>query len=755
MQSHPTSTVSCNFTTRTSLLFQLAAPLFVILATIGFQLKNLNQLHDQQLTSTRLMAQDLGATLSASLAGAFQNIDLTLLATTDHLRNQASLKNFDSKQFSADLRALQQRVPSLLMLGATNEAGDVIFNTVGEDEATFNFSDRPYFQTLKNNPHAGMVISNPIMGRYTKKWVIVCARRFNLSHGQFGGIIYGSVELDGLAEKLTGKEIKLNDNDLFVLRDDSSNVILRLANGVQDLQDVGGKVTSPEIVAFDKSGVNAVFYSSSSATDHVERIYYMQRIREQPMSLLIGLSVNDALAGWRAEARRRWINTSIFMMVMAICFFLLYREQRRKLKVIRELEDASKKLTQSIKFNEAMLLNSPLPIGVYSSDGPCLAVNQALSKLVGTDREVLLKQNFREIASWKESGLLLACEDAIARNTHSRCDIHLISGFGKAINAECHILSLWQNQENLLLVQFVDLSEIKLVNSKLENILKSMQEGVHVIDEKGDIVLQNEAATTMLGWHGESIVGQPAHITIHHHHADQSFYPAEACPIYATLRDGVVRIVEDDVFWRRDGTFFPVEYTATPILDSHGEGNGVAVVFRDITDRKRMEAELRRQATHDVLTGLPNRRLLMDRLGQAISFNRRHNSHSALLFLDLNKFKDLNDAYGHEAGDRLLIEVARRLSSVVRETDSVARLGGDEFVVLLLGLDTEYDLAKKYVDIVAEKISRKLREKYIIGDLNHQCSASIGIKIFYQNDIPEQILKEADAAMYKMKRIRD
>jgi len=153
-----------------------------------------------------------------------------------------------------------------------------------------------------------------------------------------------------------------------------------------------------------------------------------------------------------------------------------------------------------------------------------------------------------------------------------------------------------------------------------------------------------------------------------------------------------------------------------------------------------------------VLTGLPNRRLLMDRLGQAININRRQNTHGALLFLDLNKFKGLNDSYGHEAGDFLLIEVARRLTQIVRESDTVARLGGDEFVVLLLGLDSNFELAKHYVDFVVEKLTRKLNEDYVIGDIVHRCSASIGVKIFYNEDFPDRILREADSAMYQMKK---
>jgi len=740
---------------RRNLLLQIALPILLIICAIAFQISSLDESREQQLAHTRLSAQEVGSTLAASIAGAFQNIDLTLLAATDYLRNQTSLQSLDAAKLNASLNLLQQRVPALLLLQASDAHGDVQFGTNMENSEKLTIADRRYFQQLKDNPNAGMVISEPVLGKITKKWVVICARRFNLAHGQFGGVIFGSVELEGFTERLSGRELKLSDNDAFVLRNDHSDILIRYSHGKQDMRYAGQKISSPNIAAFDKSGSNSATYEANSVLDNMQRIFYLQRIRDQPLGIIIGLSVSDALAGYKSEASKKWVGTAFFILVVLISFFLIHLEQLKKLKVINNLESTSEKLKQLIKFNEIIFLNSPLPIGVYAADGQCIKANDALASLVGNSREVLLTQNIHLIPSWKKSGLLEVCRHVIANRTHSECEVHLTTDNGRQLIVECHLMSIQQNQEHLLLVQFIDLTEIKQLNSKLENILKSMEEGVHVIDDRGVIILENEASISMLGWKDDNIVGRPAHVTMHHHRADRSFYPTQECPIHATLRDGQIRHVEDEVFWRRDGTCFPVEYTATPIMNPNGQGNAVTVVFRDITYRKKLEEELRRQASHDVLTGLPNRRLLMDRLGQALNFNRRQNTHGALLFLDLNRFKELNDSYGHEAGDHMLVEVASRLTSVIRESDSVARLGGDEFVVLLLGLDSEFDLAQKYVEIVAEKISRKLREDYVIGDIVQHGSASIGIRIFYHEDVPEKILRDADTAMYEMKKIRD
>ena len=177
------------------------------------------------------------------------------------------------------------------------------------------------------------------------------------------------------------------------------------------------------------------------------------------------------------------------------------------------------------------------------------------------------------------------------------------------------------------------------------------------------------------------------------------------------------------------------------------------VQFIDLTERKHMENELRHIAFHDSLTHLPNRRLLLDRLGQALITSKRQNSHFAVLFLDLNKFKQLNDTHGHDAGDMMLVEVARRLLASVRESDTVSRLGGDEFLVLMEGLGADGDHAAFHARSIAAKISQALCDEYVLGDVVHQGSVSIGIKLFIGDACePDQIIKDADAAMYEEKK---
>ena len=172
-----------------------------------------------------------------------------------------------------------------------------------------------------------------------------------------------------------------------------------------------------------------------------------------------------------------------------------------------------------------------------------------------------------------------------------------------------------------------------------------------------------------------------------------------------------------------------------------------------LAQRERLEEELRQLAFHDALTLLPNRRLLLDRLDQAIRASKRHGSHLAVIFIDLNKFKLLNDTYGHDVGDKLLIVVAERLQAMVRGSDTVSRLGGDEFVVLSTDLGLDMAEATNNATLIADKIRASLAEPCVIDGVRHACSASVGLQIFSGDEHDaEAVLKQADTAMYEDKK---
>lgn len=208
----------------------------------------------------------------------------------------------------------------------------------------------------------------------------------------------------------------------------------------------------------------------------------------------------------------------------------------------------------------------------------------------------------------------------------------------------------------------------------------------------------------------------------------------------------------------KDGRLIWGEVLSKPDRNAQGEIIGYHGITREITERKRLEEQVHQLAFHDPLTHLANRRLMLDHLEQAMSASKRSQRHGALLFLDLDNFKPLNDTHGHGVGDLLLIEVAERLKACAREADTVARFGGDEFVVLLCELSTQPGEAAEQAVAIAEKVRTRLAEPYVLQSapsvptVRHECTASIGVAVFRGRDESQNaVIDRADAAMYRAK----
>lgn len=208
----------------------------------------------------------------------------------------------------------------------------------------------------------------------------------------------------------------------------------------------------------------------------------------------------------------------------------------------------------------------------------------------------------------------------------------------------------------------------------------------------------------------------------------------------------------------RDGCVITCEWFNAWLPERPGEPRAIISLATDITDRRRLEQQIEQLAFYDPLTELPNRRLLFDRFGQVLAAAKRNGRHGALIFIDLDNFKPLNDQYGHEAGDQLLIEVARRLKDCVRSADTTARFGGDEFVVLLAELDPDSAAAFAQAERIARNLLERLGEPYRLSGksdpgspIAHRCSASLGVALFNSQCTQDEIIRRADDAMYRSK----
>jgi diguanylate cyclase (GGDEF)-like protein/PAS domain S-box-containing protein len=273
------------------------------------------------------------------------------------------------------------------------------------------------------------------------------------------------------------------------------------------------------------------------------------------------------------------------------------------------------------------------------------------------------------------------------------------------------------------------------------------QESMMITDVNGVILRVNKAFAETTGYTEEEAVGSTPRLLKSSYH-DANFYRAMWKTIFLTGK------WQGEIWDRRkNGDIYPKWLTITAIKDSNGIVTHYVGSHIDISERKAAAEKIIHLAYHDHLTGLPNRVLLLDRLQQALASSLHNNLHGALLFIDLDNFKDLNETLGHDMGDNLLILVTQRLVSAMRDIDTVARLGGDEFMLMLPDLSANEIETATMAEAIAEKILADLRLPYRLGENTYRCTASIGVTLFSDSQQAiDELLKQADISMYQAKK---
>ncbi|QPK62764.1 EAL domain-containing protein [Methylomonas sp. LL1] len=295
-------------------------------------------------------------------------------------------------------------------------------------------------------------------------------------------------------------------------------------------------------------------------------------------------------------------------------------------------------------------------------------------------------------------------------------------------------------------------SEIELALAA--SVFENSQEGIMITDADKTILRVNQMFSTLTGYEAEEVIGKtPEQLT---------------CYQQSSLNQKIWDSVAANHYWqgevisqRKGGQSYPEWLTINRVEDKSGEVTHYVATFTDITERKLNEERIYKLAFYDPLTDLPNRRLLIERLQETLLGNQRKRSYGALMFLDLDRFKILNDTQGHNLGDQLLIEAGRRISNAVRDADTVARLGGDEFVILLQELSEDVTTAAIYAQKIGNKILNEMSRTYLLHQVNpqgtscvvaHHSSASMGVALFHGPHVDsEDLLKQADMAMYQAK----
>jgi diguanylate cyclase (GGDEF)-like protein/PAS domain S-box-containing protein len=415
--------------------------------------------------------------------------------------------------------------------------------------------------------------------------------------------------------------------------------------------------------------------------------------------------------------------------------------------IARDITD-HKNVEQQLQLTQYATDHAPYSILWVDEQARIRYVNEAVCKEHGFTKEELLKMSIPDFdpefpaeawpAHWQE---LKQKGNLNFETRHTREDGSIYS-----IEVSANYVKFGDLELNVAYNK--DITERKQTELELQIAATAFdsQESMIITDGKGVILRVNKAFTESTGYKTEELVGQTPRLLKSGRH-DSAFYKE----MWNTL---VSKGLWQGEIWdrRKNGEIYPKWLSITAVKANDGMVTNYVGAHFDITERKLSEEKIRRLAFHDSLTNLPNRQLLLDRLRQTLATVSRSNRKGALLFIDLDNFKSLNDTLGHAMGDMLLKQVAHRLVACVREGDTVSRLGGDEFVVVLQDLSEKEAEAVEQAEGIGGKILAALNQPFELENGKHSHSGSIGIILFSgQHQDPEELLKQADIAMYQSK----
>jgi diguanylate cyclase (GGDEF)-like protein/PAS domain S-box-containing protein len=400
--------------------------------------------------------------------------------------------------------------------------------------------------------------------------------------------------------------------------------------------------------------------------------------------------------------------------------------------------------------NATVVRTSPIAMAIANvADGRFIEINEGLEKLFGFSRENILGRTSTEIGFWPSAeARRIWLEKLNSHGELSGYEVVLCDTNGRHHNVLISSSFIEFSDQNCIISFILDITERKTAEVELRIAATAFesQEGMFITNAEMEILRVNRAFTKITGYEAQEAVGQNPRLLNSGRH-DAAFF--------AEMMGSLERTGGwHGEIWnrRKNGEVYPEWLSITTVCDSLGKVANYVASLTDITARKVAEEEIRNLAFYDPLTRLPNRRLLLDRLQHAMASSARSQRYCALLFIDLDNFKTLNDSLGHDTGDLLLQQVAERLTNCVREADTVARLGGDEFVVILEDLSSNQTEASSQVESAVEKILASLGRMYRLESYEIHSTPSIGITLFVdcRNSI-DDLLRQADLAMYQAK----
>ncbi|MBD8895077.1 EAL domain-containing protein [Desulfovibrio desulfuricans] len=775
-------------------LWVIATINFLVLGIIIFALVGSRQ---QELDKAANTLESVSRSIDDVLSWRFEKINLALLGAVDEAQQQALRGDVSWECFEAYGKNLDERLPDTLGFLLTNTQGRVVYASPRALSGEMSITNTDHFVQLRNNPSSGLVISPPFYSQLWTRPIIVLSMRYLLPDGSFGGVVACAVSIDMFSDIMASAVI-VGSSAVATLWDKKLGLVTQYPRGRFWLD---AKPSPPLRKLIEHDAAPSIYQHRRADFGDKKRIAFYRKLSQWPLYLSIGLYEQAVLAKWRQD-----IFSLGFLWI--VCVFISFWSgisYTRQLKALELGEKRYKGLFDNMQ--AGMALCEP----VFAPDGKIcdfrlVEINQAYCDVFKAKREDVIGKTLLERISPKTSETARWVNPLIV--TAETGDPSHFEFYLAGNNLWADIVA-YRSEVGIIAFLCTDISERKFAQARANRIsqmyaaLSRCNQAIVRCSGRNDLFAEVCRAAVEAGgmkgaWIGlvEKQTGnvQPvASFGLSNtdlQKLDISVWasdPKGSGPTGCAIRN-------NESVWSDDTTTDPrlapwwqlvrktgfLSVGALP-LRQRGEVVGNLTLYADDAgtfdaevrellgemalnvsfaldnftweeERRRNEARINELAYYDQLTGLANRPLLTDRIRQAVAVGMRTDKFSALLFIDLDRFKTINDTLGHAHGDNLLKQVGQRLLAIVPADDTVARFGGDEFVLLLHGLSGNSEEAAEAVALICRKILNAVREPILVEGITCNCTASIGVALFGKQSItPDELLKQADLAMYQAK----
>ena len=684
-----------------------------------------------ELATEMRATEALAALFEEHTLGSIRDADRTLLVIKYQIEHSGGV----------DLRKMtENRLISYdryILINVLDRNGATLASSYAFDPA-LRFTDREYFRAHAAGDSDALDISEPLIGKQTGRPSILLTRRLNAPDGSFNGVVAIAVSPAYFTNFY--QESILGDHGILALL--GTDGVLRARRSGKDETVPPGVVNAPPLVL---SKVNPTgSYRSASVVDGVDRLLAYRRLADYPLLVISARSIDEVLADF-GRRRQAYLTvttalTTVILLFFAGVTFLAIRLKRTE-----------KDLQQGKAFLQTLVDNIPVGITVRKlrlpHDGKFVVWNDANRKLFDIPRDVAVGRSIAEVMPPETAALIDEWDRAMLASPMVQEVVEtaaMADGGQRILHRVRAPIFAEDDSVDCVITVTKDITREQAAADKLRlasQVFETTADGIVLSDADDRVIMLNSAFTRLTGFTEVDMLGEPLW--------ESPFRPLDPIESAARMeklhRDGFV--TGEVARLHKDGHELTLWVTATSVRGDGGKILNYVRVFTDISLLKDARRKLEQLANVDVLTGLPNRRLFLDRIEQALLRASRAGSSFALLFLDLDGFKPINDAHGHEIGDLLLKEVSRRLQECIRASDSLCRLGGDEFTIVI-----ENARLPEHAMRVGNRILQALSTAIVIRDIPLGIGISIGIAL-YPGDGSDTtaLLSHADIAMYRAK----